>query len=116
MSSVGPTIELGTSKPLPRLLVELPSRPAVFFSNLQDLAFPPTPAPLELHSEPGEFWADVFVKHPLPWGRFFQSAVYHGLVGAILVGLGHLFAMQPRVVVQPSFTIRKWFTIGPPSI
>jgi len=103
MSSVGPITEMAQSEPLPRLLVELPSRSAVFFSNLRDFVFPKRPARLELHSEPGEFWADVFVKHPLPWSRFLQSAVYHGLAGAILVGLGHLFAMQPRVVVQPSF-------------
>src|SRR5215469_18773827 len=99
MSSVGPFSEMPQSETLPRLLVELPSRSAVFLSNLRDLAFPQRPAPLELDSAPGEFWRDVFVKRPLPWSRFFQSAVYHGLGGAILVGLGHLFALQPRVVV-----------------
>ena len=96
-------MDMAQSEPLPRLLVELPSRPDIFFSNLRDLVFPPRHAPLELHSEPGEFWHDVFVNRPLPWSRFFQSAVYHGLAGTILVGVGHLFAMQPRVVVQPSF-------------
>jgi TonB family protein len=103
MSSVGPTIEMAQPEPLPRLLVELPSRSAVFFNNLKDLVFPPRRAPLELHSQPGEFWDDVFVKRPLPWSRFVQSGVYHLLAGAILVGLGHLFAMQPRVVAQPHF-------------
>ena len=94
---------MAQSEPLPRLLVELPSRPTVFFNNLRDFVFPRRLAPLELESEPGEFWDDVFVRRPLPWNRFFQSAVYHGLAGAALVGLGHLFAMQPRVVVQPQF-------------
>jgi len=103
MSSAGPTLDMAQSEPLSRLLVELPSRSAVFFNNLRDLVLPGHHAPLELHSEPGEFWDDVFVKRSLPWSRFFQSAVYHGLAGAILIGLGHLFAMQPRVVVQPSF-------------
>ncbi len=96
-------MDMAQSEPLPRLLVELPSRSAVFFNNLRDLVFPRPSAPLELHSEPGEFWPDVFVKRPLPWSRFLQSAVYHGLAGAAVIGLGHLFAMQPRVVVQPSF-------------
>lgn len=103
MSAVGPTIEMAQSEPLSRLLVELPSRPAVFFGNLRELVVPGRLTPLELQSEPGEFWTDVFVKRPLPWSRFLQSAVYHGLAGAAVVALGHLFAMQPRVVVQPSF-------------
>ena len=103
MSSVRPTAQMAQTEPLPRLLVELPSRAPVFFSNLRDFVFPRRLAPLELDSAPGEFWPDVFVKRPLPWIRFFQSAIYHGLAGAILVALGHLFAMQPRVVVQPSF-------------
>lgn len=103
MSLVRPSNQVAQTEPLPRLLVELPSRPAIFFSNLRDFVFPRRLAPLELDSAPGEFWPDVFVKRPLPWSRFLQSAIYHGLAGAILVGLGHLFAMQPRVVVQPSF-------------
>src|SRR5215472_11277795 len=103
MSFAGPISGMAQSEPLPRLLVELPTRPAVFISNLRDHLFPRRLAPLELHSEPGEFWPDVFVNRPLPWSRFFQSTLYHGIAGAILVGLGHLFAMQPRVVVQPSF-------------
>ena len=103
MSAVGPTIEMAQSEPLSRLLVQLPSRPAVFFGNLRELVFPRRLTPLELQSEPGEFWPDVFVKRPLPWSRFLQSAVYHGLAGAAVVALGHLFAMQPRAVVQPSF-------------
>src|SRR5215472_2282871 len=103
MSFVGPITEMPQSETLPRLLVELPSRSAVYLDNLRDLAFPQRLAPLALHSAPGEFWPDVFVKRPLPGSRLFQSAAYHGLAGAILVGLGHLFAMQPRVVVQPSF-------------
>src|SRR5262245_21400009 len=103
MSSVRPTIQVAQTEPLPRLLVELPSRPAIFFSNLRDLILPPQLSPLELQSAPGEFWPDVFVRRPLPWSKFLQSAVYHGLAGAIVVALGHLFAMQPRGVVQPSF-------------
>ncbi|HKF01655.1 MAG TPA: TonB family protein [Candidatus Sulfotelmatobacter sp.] len=104
MSFAGPISGMAQSEPLPRLLVELPSRPAVFISNLRDHLFPRRLAPLELRSAPGEFWPDVFVNRPLPWSRFFQSTIYHGIAAAILVGLGHLFAMQPRiVVVQPTF-------------
>ncbi len=108
MVAAGPTIdrpltESPRSAHVPELLVELPSRPRVFFGNLRDLLFPRPLAPLELHSAPADFWPDVFVERSLPWSRFVQSGVYHVLGGAIIVGLAHLFAMQPRVVETPKF-------------
>ena len=104
MSAAGPVVETPVPAPVPGLLVELPSRPAVFFGNLRDLVFPPRLTPLELTSAPAPFWPDVFVTRRLPWSRFLQSAVYHVIAGAILIGLSHLFAMQPRVVRPlPSF-------------
>src|SRR5277367_4660009 len=48
--------------PLPRLLVELPSRRQVFAENLRDLIFPPRIPPLEIRSAPAPFWSDVFVE------------------------------------------------------
>jgi len=99
----GPATEPSSSVNVPELLVELPSRSRVFFSNLRDLFFPRPLAPLELRSEPAEFWPDVFVKRSLPWSRFLQSSAYHVLAGAILVGLTHLFALKPRVVEKPRF-------------
>lgn len=99
----GPMTETSGSAYVPELLVELPSRPRVFFSNLRDLLLPARLAPLELRSAPAEFWPDVFVKRSLPWSRFLQSAVYHVVAVAILVGLAHLFALQPQVVEKPTF-------------
>lgn len=99
----GPMTITSGSAHIPELLVELPSRPRVFFSNLRDLLFPRPLAPLELRSTPAEFWPDVFVKRSLPWSRFLQSAAYHVLAGTIFVGLAHLFAMQPRIVEKPTF-------------
>lgn len=92
------------SQPVPRLLVELPPRSEVFLRNLRDVVFPPRLEPLELSSYPAPFWSDVFVSRSLPWSRFLQSAVYHVVAGVIIVGLSHLFAMQPRVVrPEPAF-------------
>jgi len=99
----GPVSEPSSSVDVPELLIELPSRSRVFFSNLRDLLFPSPLAPLELRSDPAEFWPDVFVKRSLPWSRFLQSGAYHVLAGAILLGLTHLFALQPRVVEKPTF-------------
>jgi TonB family protein len=86
-----------------RLLVELPSRPRVFFSNLRDLLFPRRLPPLELRSAPALFWPDVFVKSRLPWGRFLQSGAGHVVAFALLVGLTRFFALQPQVVAKPVF-------------
>src|SRR5271165_2414441 len=103
MSTGGPVIEISESAHVPRLLVELPSWSGVFFSNLLDFVLRPRSAPLELRSAPADFWPDVFVKQPLPWSRFLQSIVYHAIAGALLIGLTHLLALQPRVVTQKAF-------------
>jgi TonB family protein len=96
-----PSLENRQSEAVPRLLVELPSWPGVFFGNLRDLLLHKRPAPLALSSSPGEFWPDVFVTRRLPWGRFLQSTIYHVLAGGILLGLSQIFALQPRIVAQP---------------
>jgi TonB family protein len=101
MLVVGPTVEDRHSATVPRLLVEPPSRPGVFFGNLRDLLLPRRPPPLELNSSPGEFWPDVFVTRRLPWSRFLQSAIYHVLAGGILLGIAQFLALQPRVVPPP---------------
>lgn len=100
MSVVEPALENRDSAPAPRLRVELPSRPRVFFGNLRDLLFHGHTSPLELSSKPGEFWPDVFVTPRLPWNRFFQSIAYHGLACGLLIGISEILALQPRVVSQ----------------
>ncbi|HKT89139.1 MAG TPA: TonB family protein [Candidatus Sulfotelmatobacter sp.] len=96
-------LEIAQSTPVPRLLVELPSRRGVFFGNLRDLVFSERHAPLELRSAPAAFWPDVFVKRRLPWDGFVQSGAYHLIAIGLLIGLSHLLALQPRVVTKPVF-------------
>jgi TonB family protein len=102
MSFPRPAIEGPPSEPVPRLLVELPSRSRAFFGNLAALTSPWRPA-LELQSGPGEFWPDVFVKRRLPWGGWLQSAVYHALAGALLIAISHLIGLPPRVITAAKF-------------
>jgi TonB family protein len=83
---------------IPRLLVDLPSWPRIFFGNLRDLLFPNQPPHLEIKSAPAPFWPDVFVRRPLPWSGFFQSIVCHFAVFALIVAFTRFFALQPRVV------------------
>jgi TonB family protein len=103
MTGAQPLDEMPQSAPVPRLLVELPSWPRVFFGNLRDLVFPRRLPPLELRSAPAPFWPDVFVTRPLPWARFLQSVVYHAVAFALLIGLTRFFALQPQVVAMPTF-------------
>jgi|SRR3954451_5934210 len=104
MLAVRPATENPQPAPVPVLLVELPSRPRVFFANLRDLVYPRSQSPLELQSAPAAFWHDVFVQRGFPWGAFVQSGACHLIAFGILLGLSHLVAMQPRAETRPSFS------------
>lgn len=95
--------EVRQSLPAPRLLVEMPSRPRVFFGNLRDRIFPRRLPPLELLSAPAPFWADVFVQRALPMRRFVQSCACHVVGLALLIGVNRFFALHPEVVARPAF-------------
>ncbi len=103
MLAVRPAIENPQPEPVPAFLVELPSRSRVFFGNLRDLVLPQSEAPLEIHSAPAAFWPDVFVQRSFPWDSFLQSGAYHLIALGLLLGLSHLFALQPRVETRPAF-------------
>jgi len=95
--------EIAQPEPVLRLLVELPSRPRVFFGNVRDVVFPRRFPVLELQSAPAPFWPDVFVPRRLPWKRFIESVAYHAIAIALLIGVTRFFALQPRVVAKPIF-------------
>lgn len=101
--SVGSFQEIQQTEAVPRLLVELPSRPRVFFGNLRALLTPSPRPRLDLQSPPADFWPDVFVKRSLPWYGFLKSGGCHLLAGALLVVLTHIFSLQPRVVPPRPF-------------
>ncbi|MBZ5685815.1 MAG: TonB family protein [Acidobacteriia bacterium] len=103
MSAVPPVIETPQDRSVPRLLVDLPSRPRVFFGNLRDILLPRRLPPLELHSAPAPFWSDVFVRRSLPWYCFLESVAYHVIAMTLLIGFTHLFALRPRVETKPAF-------------
>ncbi|MGA8763941.1 MAG: TonB family protein [Candidatus Sulfotelmatobacter sp.] len=79
-----------------RLLVELPSRPRVFLSNLRDIFLAREAAPLLLRSAPAPFWPDVFVTRGVPWRRFFQSGACHALAFALVWLASGFRALQPQ--------------------
>lgn len=75
----------------PRLLVELPSRRKVFFSNLFDLLLRRRAPAVDVSSYAAEFWPDVFVASGVRWSRFFESVALHVLAIACVVSLFRLF-------------------------
>ncbi len=89
---------------VPRLLVELPSRPRVFFGNLRDLIFPRRLARLDLRSAPAPFWPDVFVRRGLPWFGFLQSCACHCAAFLLLVEVIQFLALQPQPLPQLVFS------------
>jgi len=101
MTAARLTSEIPQPAPVPRLLVELPSWPRVFFGNLRDLIFPRRLPRLELQSAPAPFWPDVFVKRGLPWRRFLDSGACHVVAFALLIGFTRFFALQPHVELRP---------------
>jgi TonB family protein len=103
---VDPEAQPGQSAPnaaVPKLLVELPSWPRVFFTNLRDLILSRRFPALELRSAPAPFWSDVFVERTLPWDSFLKSIACHVLTCVLLVEFGRLLAIQPVVVPRPAF-------------
>jgi TonB family protein len=101
----GPDEAASATQPItaPTLLVELPSRPRVFFRNLGDLVYPRRLPPLQLHSEPAPFWPDVFVKRGLPWRRFLESGGYHVLALGLLVAVSRFLLLHPQPLPQTTF-------------
>lgn len=104
MSAAPPPTEIEQPQLVPKLLVELPSWPRTFVGNLHDLLFRRSPAPVELQSAPAAFWPDVFVKRNLPVDSFLQSGAYHLIGLGLLLGLSHLFAIEPKVEARPALS------------
>jgi TonB family protein len=90
------------SVPVPVFLVELDSRPRVFFGNLRELIFRRRLS-LHLESAPGAFWSDVFVQRRLPWRRFLESLGYHALALAALVSFSRFSLLHPALQPRPAF-------------
>jgi TonB family protein len=99
-----PPTENPQPAPFPALLVELPSGPRVFLTNLRDIIFPRSQPPLDLQSAPAAFWPDVFVNRGFPRGAFVQSGAFHLIAFGILYGLSHLIALRRRVETRASFS------------
>ncbi len=90
----------------PRLLIETESGYRVFFRNLMDFCLPLRDGGDFEPVEPTVLWADVFVPSRLPWWRFAQSLVIHGLFLAGLWGASRVWLLQPQVVPPPVFSKR----------
>ena len=100
--------------PVPRLLVELPSRRRVFEENLRELLFPRSAPALNLRSAPAPFWTDVFVQRNLPWTAFLKSCSGHVIAFAILLAAAHYLASHAPVPIS-AFTQAQIIHYDPPA-
>jgi TonB family protein len=81
----------------PRLLVELEPRGSAFWSSVRASLHP-----VRWSSEDEyELWRDVFVRHPVPWGRFFQSAILHSGALAMCWMISAAWLRQQSVLSRP---------------
>ncbi|MGA9072713.1 MAG: TonB family protein [Candidatus Sulfotelmatobacter sp.] len=100
----GPPLgEIESPAPELRLLITPEPWSRVFLQNVRGL-FQREPAPLHLQCSPGDFWPDVFVERKLPWGRFFESGGYHVLALSAIWAGSRFLALQPQVMLQPTFS------------
>jgi len=95
----------GTESPTPELhlLITPEAWSRGFVQNVRCL-FQREATPSGLQSSPADFWPDVFVERKLPWGRFFESGGFHILALALIWAGSRLLALQPQVMVQPTFS------------
>jgi TonB family protein len=84
-----------------RLLVELPPRHRVFFSNLRDTLLRRDVPRGILRYPRAAFWPDVFVERRVPWGRMRQSVLGHIFFVVAIYGLTTAWltdqSLHPRV-------------------
>jgi hypothetical protein len=90
----------------PNLLLQLEPAYRIFFGNLVELLHPPDPPPLKLTSLPATFWPDVLVPSQLPWDRFGQSMLLHGVMVVALVLLEFGLSQRP-MLRQSRLTFNK---------
>ena len=91
------------SRRTPNLLVELEPWGRAFCRNLADSLMFRRPPEVVTTSAPAPFWPDVFVSNHLPWGAFFESVLYHGIVFAVAWACSTLFAGRPQIKQRPVF-------------
>ncbi|HTR24816.1 MAG TPA: TonB family protein [Terriglobales bacterium] len=60
-----------------------------------------------------DLWKDVFVHQPLPWGRFFQSAVLHTTAFVVIWGLSLAWLRQQKLIGPAPFDRSSVITYAP---
>ena len=93
----------------PNFLVELEPRGRAFWSSV-GAALRPVRYPRE--TEIG-MWRDVFVRRPMPWGRFFQSAVLHTAAIALIWALSLAWLRQQNILAGAVFDSSSLVTYSP---
>src|SRR5205085_5430483 len=83
------------------LLVELEPRYKAFFGNLAAAIF--TRSATLNNGDADWLWPDVFVRSDLPWGKLLQSAAYHLVAIAAVLGWSRVLPQHSATIVPPHF-------------
>jgi TonB family protein len=60
-----------------------------------------------------DLWRDVFVQQPLPWGRFVQSALLHGVAIALIWTISLAWIRQQNILAHTAFDKSSLVTYSP---
>ncbi len=91
------------------LLVELEPRRRAFWGSVRVAL---RPVRLSGDEDLG-LWRDVFVRQPLPWGRFAQSVILHSGAFALIFMLSANWLRQQSIVATPAFDRSSLITYTP---
>jgi TonB family protein len=87
-----------------KLLVALDPWYRGLLGNFCDLFSAPDSPPASLSSSSAPFWPDVFVGSRLPWRRFAESALLHGVSVLALWGIARLGPQKPYRATPVAFS------------
>jgi len=87
-----------------KLLITLDPWYRGLLGNFCDLFSSPESPPPSLSSSSAPFWPDVFVRSPLPWRRFAESAILHGVSVLALWGIARLAPPRPYRATPIAFS------------
>jgi TonB family protein len=87
-----------------KLLITLAPWYRGLLGNFCDLFSAPESPPLSLSSSSAPFWPDVFVRSRLPWRRFAESAILHGVSVLALCGVVRLRPQRPYRATRAVFS------------
>jgi protein TonB len=100
------------ARKLTRLLIDHDPASPEFRDGVRDSLRPQIASKRPADDDLG-LWHDVFVEQPLPWGRFFQSAILHAAAFALIWALSLAWLRQQKLLAPTPFDRSSVLTYSP---